>query len=102
MTTVTENDLKELKDLINSQNQKNDNLSDKIDQKIDKLTSLISSLAVGQAEIKGDLKALTETIKGVDKRLDGIEVLNRIVSGGFIAGILLALTKYLFFSNPHI
>ena len=124
MTTVTENDIIQI-------NQKIDNLTDKVD----KLTETVTKLAIGQVELKGEIKALeenvngqikaleenvngqikaleenvngqikilNETVKGIDKRLDNIEILNRLVSGGVIVGILLALVKYLFFSYGNI
>jgi chromosome segregation ATPase len=52
MTTVTENDLRELKDLINS----------RFDQ-----------LEKGQIEIKADVKALSEKVDNMDKRLAIVE-----------------------------
>lgn len=121
MTTITGNDLKELKDLIISQNQKIDNLSSEIvniklgiaglkaevKQDIAELKSEIkqdiTDLRVQTkqdiSELQGDIKALNETIKGLDKRLDGVEIFIRLVGGGIIVGLLLALSKYLFFSQ---
>jgi uncharacterized protein YpuA (DUF1002 family) len=132
MTTVTETDLKELKDLIISQNQKLDNLGSEITsiklgiaglkgelkqdiadlrvqtkQDITKLQGElkqdIADLRVQTkqdiTELQGDIKTLTETVKGLDKRLEGVEIFIRLVGGGIIAGLLLALSKYLFFSE---
>ena len=110
MTTVTDNDLKRVED------------------KIDRLADVVNNLAIIHAEFKGDIKGsihaleenlngqiktldqnlkgevktLTETIKGIDKRLDNIEILNRIVSGAVIGSVFVGLIKYLFFSNPNI
>ncbi len=132
MTTVTENDLKRVEDKI-----------DKLGGQIEKLTDVVNNLAIGQAELKGEFKALEQnlngqikaleenvngkivaleenvngqikaleetlngkivaldaTVKGLDKRLDNIEGLNRIVSGGVILAILSAVIKYWFFPN---
>jgi prophage DNA circulation protein len=112
MTTVTENDIKQV-------NEKIDKLADNLTKLTETITSnqqaietrfneieksqirLEGKLESLEENFKGDIKALNETIKGIDKRLDNIEILSRIVSGGFIVGILLALVKYLFFSNSQ-
>jgi prefoldin subunit 5 len=120
MTTVTENDIAQINQRIDRLSDNFDRLSqnvDKLTDKIDKLAETVTQLAIGQVRLEenlngqikaleenlnGQIKTVNETIKGIDKRLDGIEILNRIVSGGFIVGILLALTKYLFFSGNNI
>jgi hypothetical protein len=88
MATVTESDNKRL------------------EEKLDKITSDLTDIKVSivelKGELKGDIKALNETVKGIDKRLNGLEILNRIVGGGIIVGILLALFKYLFLSGKLI
>ncbi len=62
MTTVTDSDLKDIKDLITSQNQK-----------LDQLIRDNTDIKVSIAEVKGDIKALSETVKGIDKRLEKAE-----------------------------
>jgi hypothetical protein len=81
MNTIAENDFKKLEDKI-----------DKLSDKIDKLSDMITQLTIVQVELKSE-------IKGLDKRLDGVEIFIRIVGGGIIVGLLLALSKYLFFSG---
>ena len=58
----------------------------KLDSKIDKLDEKIDRLAIGQAEIKGDIKALDQRlsgdIKALDERLSGqIKSLDERLSG---------------------
>ncbi len=56
MTTVTENDLRELKEDIKE-----------VNKKIDKLTETITQLVIGQVEIKTELR---EKLNSVNARLD--------------------------------
>ncbi len=59
MTAVTENDLKEIKDLIIS------------GQKA--IEGRLTSIEIGQAEIKGEIKTLDAKINGVSDRIKPIE-----------------------------
>ena len=70
MSTVTGNDLRELKDLINS----------KFEQVNEKLN-----------EIKIDITSLKESQAGLSKRLDNLEFTNRGVFISVISGLILAL-----------
>ncbi|MGK7875570.1 MAG: hypothetical protein AB4426_20405 [Xenococcaceae cyanobacterium] len=73
----------------------------KIDQKLDNLTGDIAEirqkdlveLKVGQAEIKGDIKALEEKVKGVDERLKNQKFLSKGILVGLIVAILGGLAK---------
>lgn len=58
--------LKEIKDSIKEVSQKVDTLSQSV-------TERLTKLEIGQTEIKGDIKALTEKVEGVDKRLEKVE-----------------------------
>lgn len=62
MATVTENDLKDLKDLIITQNQKIDNLTEKI-----------NNLAIGQARLEETGKSLSMQIATVDRKVEKID-----------------------------
>jgi septal ring factor EnvC (AmiA/AmiB activator) len=74
MSTVTENDLKELK------------------EDIKKLTETVNQIAMGQIELK-------TTIQGIDKRLENIEANNRVAIGALFGGIGLAILKLFFTRN---
>ena len=67
----------------------------RIDNKLDKLSEDVTELKVGQAEIKGDLKAIDERLSGqikaldtkveqLDKRVGNQEFTNRGVLVGLI------------------
>ncbi len=124
MTTVTDNDIyqinQRLDQIVNALGQVNTKLTDleknqiKLEGKIESLdTKLEGKLESLEAELKGDIKAqcenlngkittINETVKGVEKRLDNIEILNRIIFGAVIGSVFVGLIKYLFFSNPNI
>ncbi len=89
MSTLTDNDLKELKDLIKAQNDK----IDKIDDKIDKLKDNINEQFL---QVKVSLAKLEEGQNGLGKRLENLEFIARSVIGGLILALLLGLTKLLF------
>jgi uncharacterized protein YaaN involved in tellurite resistance len=58
--------LKEIKDSIKEVSQKVDTLHQSVNERLTKLE-------IGQAELKGDIKALTEKVEGMDKRLENVE-----------------------------
>jgi Skp family chaperone for outer membrane proteins len=60
----------DLAQILNKLESKIDKLDEKLDSKIDKLDEKIDNLALGQAEIKGDIKALDERLSGEIKTLD--------------------------------
>lgn len=96
MTTVTENDLKELKDLINLRFQQMESRFDRIETKVDNLTQDVN-------EVKIQLTRAQESINGLDTRVKNLEFANRGIFISVTTGILLAglgaLVKFLFFSN---
>jgi predicted nucleic acid-binding Zn-ribbon protein len=65
MTTIAENELKELKDLIIKRFDKIDQRFDKIDQRFDKIESDITDLKVGQAELRIEITGIKEDIKEI-------------------------------------
>ena len=71
MATLTDNEIKELKDFISEQfkevNGKIEKLSEQVNGKIDKLSEEVNDLRVDLANVKGELT-------GVNKRLDNIEL----------------------------
>ena len=80
MTTVTENGLKELKDLINS--------------RFDRLSEEINGLKIELATIKGELN-------GSNKRLENIEFTNRTIFIAIVAALLAGVVKLFFPSLPN-
>lgn len=82
MSTVTDNDLRELKDLISSKfEQVNDKLND---MRVD-----IATLKEGQNGIN---KRLDDT----NKRIDNLDLLTRIIFGGVIVALIVGLFKVLY------
>ena len=86
MTTVTESEIKELKDLIIT--FRDDIKAEIKDIKLDikDIQTDIKRIEIGQAEIRGDIKALDEKltgqIKALDERLTGeIKTVNANLNG---------------------
>ncbi|MEO1004549.1 MAG: hypothetical protein AAFW67_01600 [Cyanobacteria bacterium J06638_38] len=76
-----------------------------INQKLDKIDDRLGKLEVGQAEIKGDLKAVDEKLSGqikaldtkvdqLDKRVGNQEFTNRGILIGLIVVILGGAAKF--------
>ena len=86
MPTVTESDLKEIKDLI---------------------TNLTLNQVRMEERLAGQIHALDEKVSGIDKRLDIIEGRVNSLTGwligilfAFVGGVLGILGKIAFFPNP--
>jgi hypothetical protein len=79
VATVTENDLRELKDFIN-----------------EKFATLKEDVTKEFTDIKITLAEVKEGQKGLSKRLDNLEFIARAVGGGVIVALLLGLAKILF------
>ncbi|WP_017294773.1 hypothetical protein [Geminocystis herdmanii] len=93
MSTITDNDLKELKDLINSK-------FEKIDRKLETISNDIIELKIDVATIKTEVNAvnkrLDDTQSNMNKRVDGVEArLNILISVMFI-GLLGIIAKLVF------
>lgn len=86
MSAVTDNDLKELKDLTNSKFKQT---NEKIDNRDQLLDNKLNDMKVEIATIKGD-------INGLGKRLDNLDFIARSLVGGIILALLLGLTKFLY------
>jgi chromosome segregation ATPase len=73
----------------------------KIDQKLDGLQKDIVELKIGQTEIKGEIKTLSERINGVDERVKNQDFISRGILVGLILAILGGLAKLFgFVGNP--
>jgi hypothetical protein len=86
MPTVTESDLKEIKDLV---------------------TNLTINQVKMEERLSGQMNALDEKVSGIDKRLDIIEGRVNSLTGwligilfAFVGGLLGILGKIAFFPNP--
>jgi predicted nuclease with TOPRIM domain len=58
-----------------------DKLESKIEQRFDKVDERLNKIEIGQADLKGDIKALDTKTDQLDKRIGNIEFANR--GGGF-------------------
>jgi chromosome segregation ATPase len=65
----------------------------KIDQKLDGLQKDIVELKIGQTEIKGEIKTLSERINGVNERVKNQDFISRGILVGLILAILGGLAK---------
>ena len=86
MATLTDNEIKELKDFISAQFKE-------VNGKIDKLSEEVNDLRVDLANVKGELT-------GVNKRLDNIEFTNRTIFVAIVAALMAGLVKLFFPSLP--
>ncbi|PHV60998.1 hypothetical protein [Cyanobacterium aponinum] len=106
MTTVTENDLKEIKELINLKFQQMDSKFAQMDSRFDRMETKMDHLSQDVNEVKIQLAKTQEGIQGLDTRVKNLEFANRGIFISVTTGILLAglgaLTKFLFFSNLNI
>jgi murein lipoprotein len=84
MATLTDSEIKELKDFISEQFKE-------VNGKIDKLSEEVNDLRVDLANVKGELT-------GVNKRLDNIEFTNRTIFVAIVAALMAGLVK-LFLPN---
>ncbi|MGI0482646.1 hypothetical protein ACN4EE_17910 [Geminocystis sp. CENA526] len=80
MSTVTDNDLRELKDLINS---KFEQVNEKIDSRFEQVDNKLNDMRVEIASIKGNQE-------GFSKRLDNLEFTNRGILISVVSGLLIA------------
>ena len=79
-----------------------------VNSKLDTMQKDITDLKVGQVRLEekltGDIKSLDTEVRGINKRLDSQEFLNRSVAVGFILAFVSGVIK-LFFPNflnfPH-
>ena len=101
VTYSLEEILKEINGKLDKMDEKFETKLDKIDEKFetkfDKIEERLTKIEVGQAEIKTE-------IKGINKRLDSQEFINRSIAIGVIVALVTGVVK-LFFPNflnlPH-
>ena len=68
-------------------------LSTDLNQRMEKLEENQTNLRVGQAEIKGEIKALDKKIDAVETRVSNLEFFNRVGVSSLIAGIIALIVK---------
>jgi murein lipoprotein len=96
MSTVTDNDLKELKDLITHLSDRMETRFNEVDRKIEKLTEAVNETKIDIATIKSD-------VSGLGKRLDNLEFTNRGIFISVVSGLLIAtVTLIVKFLTPPI
>lgn len=87
MGAVTDNDLKELKDLITSKFEQVDRkfelVNEKVDSRFEQVDNKLNDMRVEIASIKGNQE-------GFSKRLDNLEFTNRGIFLTVVSGLLLA------------
>jgi murein lipoprotein len=92
MSTVTDNDLRELKDLITQLSDRIETRFNEVDRKIEKLTDDVNEVKVEIASIKGNQE-------GFSKRIDNLEFTNRgifiSIVGGSLIAIITLIVKFL-------
>ena len=68
--------------------KKLDGRFDKLDNRLDKIDERLNKLEVGQAEIKGDIKALDTKVEQLDKRVGNQEFTSRGILIGIVVIVL--------------
>jgi hypothetical protein len=86
MTTVTESDIKELKDLIN--------------RRFDKLSEDITDIKVNLAKIESKTDGLEKRVDDINGRLNIMTIGFLGIVGVLVTGILGVVGKLVFFPNP--
>lgn len=66
---------------------------EKIEQKIDVVDNKVDNLTVELTTVKGDIKALSEKVDGLSKRVDSVDFINRGVFVALIIAILGGFAK---------
>jgi len=92
MSTITENDLKELK--IHIENQL-DELEKKVDTKLEKLDGKLDRLIEVVNNLRVDISALKTETNVNNKRLENNDFIIRTIFVGIVTAILLGVFKFL-------
>ncbi|WP_107667195.1 hypothetical protein [Cyanothece sp. BG0011] len=89
VTYSLEEVLGEIKDSIKEVNQKIDTLQKDV-------SDFRTETRVAIESVKGDIKTLDAEVKGISKRLDSQEFINRSVAVGFILAFITGIIKLVF------
>ncbi|MBL1210969.1 hypothetical protein [Geminocystis sp. GBBB08] len=93
MSTVTDNDLKELKDLINSK-------FEKIDNKFERVFEELTDIKVDIATLKTEVSTINKRLDSVDNRLNTVTLGVFGLIGVLVTSLLTFVGKVVFFPNP--
>jgi len=85
MTTITDSDIKEIKDAIAALGKQ--------------LNDIEKNLTIKISEVSGELKATNAKIDGLDKRISTLEFFYRAISLGLFGLFAAAILKY-YFDHP--
>ncbi|WP_017293647.1 hypothetical protein [Geminocystis herdmanii] len=115
MSTVTDNDLRELKDLINSKfeqvdrkieqgNEKIENKFEQVNEKIEnkfeqineKIESKFEKVFEEFTSVKVEVATIKSDVNGLSKRLDNLEFIARSMIIGVLVALLSGLIKFLY------
>ena len=96
MTTITENDLKDLKDLINKRFDLLEKQQQEIKAEQKEIQNDQKEIRKDITEIKISVATLKEGQNGINKRIDNLDFIARTVIGGVVLALLAGLTKLLF------
>ncbi|MGI0482051.1 hypothetical protein ACN4EE_14855 [Geminocystis sp. CENA526] len=110
MSTVTDNNLKELKDLINSKfeqvdrqfqqiNSKFEQIDrqfEQINSKFEQINSKFEKVFEEFTDVKVEIATIKEGQKNIEKRLDNLDKIAFRVFGGIIIALLVGLVKMLY------
>ncbi len=89
MTTVTENDLQRLEELIN-------NKFGTLNQKVDEVKANQEKMKDDITQIKIDIATLKEGQNGINKRLDNLDFIARTIIASVAVALLAGLAKILY------
>jgi len=92
MSTVTENDLRELKDLINSK-------FEQVDRKFEKVFEELTNIKVDIATLKSDVNGINKRLDSVENRLNTVTLGVFGIIGVLVTGLLTFVGKVVFFPN---
>ncbi|MGB5594310.1 MAG: hypothetical protein WBM32_07765 [Crocosphaera sp.] len=95
VTYSLEEILQDINSKLDKMDEKFEAKFEKIETKLDKIEERLTKLEVGQGEMKTELK-------GINKRLDSQEFINRSVAIGVIVALVTGVVKLFFPNFPNL
>ncbi len=111
MSTVTENDLKEVKDLITQLSDRINDRFEQVNSKFEQVNDKLNDMRVDTATLKEGQNSINKRIddtqssinnriddtqSSINKRLDNLDFIARTVIGGVVLALLAGLAKILY------
>ena len=96
MDTVTDSDLKELKNFISSQFEQTNEKFEHISKKLEQVDGKFEQANEKINDIRVDIATLKEGQNDINKRLDNLDFIARTVIGGVVLALIAGLTKLLY------